>query len=246
MHLQRPPKSAAEIATLPAIGSTECTLFLRGAGHALEPETLVYVIREAVKIRNTELIEMASLYLAGTVTVAESVSRGKHAERVLWAVGAGRFGFSGDPAMLDEFWKASLDGMWDAILAGRDQKPFWEANFGQALYAKCLDVGRPLYRRWKREAPLESLPHLQGADLGREILARLGEEVILQAIRRLPRSEAQAAMLHWVDGRPIDSPEPGSVRNLMGLSARQVHYLLRNAQRRLAQDPGIRDLREAS
>ena len=245
MGLVRPPQSAAEIATLPAIGSTECVQFLRGAGHSLDPETLVYVIREAVQIRNTELIEVAGLYLTGAGDPAEPGPRRAHAERVMWAC-ARRFGFPGDPAILDEFWRACLDGMWDAILAGRDEKPFWEANFGQAFYAKCLDVGRPLYRRWKREVPIESVPALRGADVGGELLARLGEEVILQAIRRLPPQEATAAMLNWVDDRPVDSPDPGSVRNLMRLSARQVHNLLSNAQRRLLQDPAVRDLREAS
>ncbi len=245
MQLERPPKSAAEIATLPAIGSTECTQFLRGAGRSLDPETLVWVIRAAVEIRNTELIEVAGSDLAGAGEPAAPGSRRTHAEKVIWAV-ARRFGFPSDAAILAEFWRASLDGMWDAVLAGRDQKPFWEANFGQALYAKCLDVGRPLFRRWKREVSIESVPPLRGGDVGGEILSRLGEQVILQAIRRLPPQEAHAAMLHWVDGRPVDSPDPDSVRNVMRLSARQVHNLLSNAQRRLAQEPAVRDLREAS
>jgi hypothetical protein len=245
MQLVRPPKSAAEIATLPAIASTECTLVLSGAGHAFDPETLVYVIREAVDVRKTELVQVAALHLMGAGEPTEPGSRRTPAEKVIWAV-ARRFGFSSDLRILDEFWRACLDAMWDALLAGREEKPFWEANFGQALFAKCLDVGRPLYRRWKKEVPMESVPTLQGVDVSGDLLARLGEEAILQAIRRLPTKEAHAAMLHWVDGRPVDSPEPGSVMNVMKLSARQVHNLLSSAQGRLARDPVVRDLREAS
>lgn len=245
MEPDRPPKSAAEIATLPPIGSTECAQFLRGAGPSLEPETLVYVIREATRIRSTELIQLASMHLVGTGDLAAPGTTRTHAERVILSV-ARRFGFNRDPAVLEEFFKACLDGMWDAILAGREKKHFWETSFPNALYLKCIDIGRPLYRRWRREVPIETVPMLSGPDVLGETLSRMGEETILESIRKLPAQEAQAAMLHWVDGRPVDSSDAGSVRNVMGLSARQVHNLLANARRRLAQDPAVRGLREAS
>jgi len=245
MEPERPSKSAAEIATLPPMGSTECAQFLRGAGPSLEPETLVYVIREATGIRNTELIQLASMHLVGTGDLGPPGTTRTHAERVILSV-ARRFGFNRDPAVLDEFFRACFDGMWDAILAGRSRKPFWEASFRNALYSKCIDIGRPVYHRWRKDVPIETLPPLSGPDVLGQTLALMGEETILEAIRKLPPSEAQASMLHWVEARPVDSPDPGSVKNLMGLSARQVHNLLANARRRLAQDPAVRALREAS
>lgn len=245
MGLKRPDRSREEIAGLPEIHTTECDAFLRASGDSLAPETMVYVIREAQRARKTILIEICGRYLTGAGQPIRPDAGTTVTERVIWAV-ARRFRFPDNPTVLQDFWSECLDGMWDAILLGRDRKPFWEANFGQALYAKCLDLGRPRYRRSVKEVSLENLQPPAGADVLADIMAHLGEAEILRAIRRLPRQEAQAAFLHWVEKRPVDSAAAGSVRNVMGLSARHIHNLLSNAQERLAQDPIIRTLREDS
>ncbi len=245
MEPQRPPKSAAEIATLPPMGATECVQFLRDAGASLEPETLVFVVREAARIGKTELIQLASIHLVGTTTPSSQGATRTHAERVIMSV-ARRFGFGREQGVMEEFFNSCLDGMWDAILAGRTKKPFWETSFHKALYGKCVDIARPLYHRWRKNVPIDSLPALSVPDVLEQTLALMAKHVILEAIRKLPPPEAQAAMLHWIEGRPVDSPDTGSVMNLMGLSARHVHNILANARRRLAQDPAVRALREAS
>lgn len=245
MALERSPQSRAEIAALPPIGTTECEQVLRESGGRLAPESLVHVIREAAETRNTGLIELCGRYLTGSGGPGWPGSAKTAADRVIAGV-ARRFGFHEDPVVLELFWAASLDAMWDGILAGWAQKPFWEVSFRHTLWAKCIDVGRPLYNRWERESKsdisLETIPELAGPDALDGLVGRLGEEVVLAAIRRLPSKEAQAGLLHWVEGRPIDSADSGSVSNIMGLSARYVHTLLNKARQRLVQDPDIRSL----
>lgn len=243
MGLNRPPKSAAEIATLPAFDSTECAQLVRTAGSSFEPETLVYIIREAIRAKRTELVVVAGECLA---TPGTPPGRARTpVDRALTRT-ARVFGFMKNPALLDEFCKACLDLMWDGILAGREEKPFWEVNFRHTFRAKCIDAGRPLYHRSRRYVSIESVPNLTQGDPSIVILAQIGIERILEAISRLPPPEARVAMLHWVEKRPVDSPDPGSVARIVGLSPSHVHNLLRNARARLAGDPAIQDLRDAS
>lgn len=245
MEPERPERSRDEIASLPSIGTTACLQFLREAGRQLAPETLVYVIREAARARNTELVQLCGRYLIGAGEPVDSGAHMTEAERIIASVGR-RFGFDGDDAVLEEFWRACLDAAWRAILEGSERKPFWERAFGRALYAKCIDVGRPLYRRRSKETRLDLNRDRIEVGILEAMIARQGAEMILRAIRDLPEEESHAAMLRWIEKRPIASPDPRAITHVMGLSPRHIHTLLNRARGRLGRHPSIRSLREDS
>jgi DNA-directed RNA polymerase specialized sigma24 family protein len=208
---------------------------LRQLAKTLAPETLVYVIREAIRTGDaTEVMQICSRGLQ------------QHAERVIRWVDRAKFGFHESPDLFSDYCEASLDSMWDGIMAGTEGKPYWEENFGQALFGKCIDVGRPLYRRQLTHISLEALPEDPGQDGVRDAFQKLQQREVQEAIRRLPPDEADAIQLHYIEGRRVDSPKPGSVRNIMGKSASRIHELLAQGRRRLASDPVMRGLHDTN
>jgi hypothetical protein len=232
MEPNRPTRSRQELAALPPEG-TEREQYLRRTAGGLAAETLVCHIRNAASRRDTVVMQLCDSALRGW---AESVIR----------AAARKFGFHRDVDRLEDFYKACLDAMWDGVLAGSDKKPRWEENFGQALYGKCIDVGRPMFRRARRTIPLDLVEDEGATDGVAELLRNATRREILDAVRRLPEKEAQAVMLHYLEGRSIDSKDPGSVRSLMNLSPAHLHRLLKSARQRLAADPVMRRLYDES
>jgi DNA-directed RNA polymerase specialized sigma24 family protein len=140
--------------------------------------------------------------------------------------------------------------MWRAIYAGHAEKPLWESRFGFCLKQLCIQVARSLARRRKRENmqehPLPDGDEVAGSDfagsasLEAEVLGRIEAETLIAAIRRLPSRQAEAALLAWVEERPIEADAEDSVKNIMGITERRVYQLLEKARERLLQDPVIR------
>jgi hypothetical protein len=233
MEPNRPLRSQKEIAALPPVGTGRLQA-LRETANELSPETLVCEIRDAATRRDTATMELCYRPLV------------RHAEGIIASTARRKFGFHDAPDTYAEFAAACLDAMWDGILAGRGAKPRWEENFGQAMFGKCIDVGRPIYRSQLRHASLDALPVDSGVDGVALAAARSRSREIMSSIRRLPPLEAQAVLLHYVEGRPIDSQDPGAVCNIMHRSASNVHKLLENGRRRLAADPVMRELHDKS
>lgn len=247
MNVNRPPESAAEIASLPAPGTTEREAYVRAHADRFTPETLVFLLREALGSGNTALFERCAIALAGRVGPGGNWVGG-HCEAMVWSM-ARSFGFRNDPETLQDFRQQCHMGMWRAIHAGVAEKPFWEARFGLALKHSCIDEGRMLVRRLKElewaderaELPEDAVG--EGEDrpgLDAQVWDRIVEQDLRAAVRRLPPRQARAAFLTWIEGRPVGSDDPRSVKNLMGVTEQAVYALLRKAKVTLAADPELR------
>ena len=245
MDLQRPPKSAD-----PPLGTTECEVHVRAKGPTLTAETLVYLLRESADVANTAFFSMCGGFLVGHRQGDGSWTGGR-SEKIIMSVGTW-CGVNSDEGRMNEFRGECHSELWKAILDGRDAKPYWEERFGRALKDKCIDVARKVFGQARRDKKLktkamgEALAMQQDAvPLDEEVFERLEPRtdhvpLILAAIRRLPKRQAQAAFLRWVERRPIDSGDHRSVRKVLGITARAVHHLLKKARTALSSDPIVR------
>jgi hypothetical protein len=237
--LQRPSKSAAEVKALPPLGSTECSALMRDRGHSYAPETLVYVMREAIQVRATDLFELAFRLITGKPV--GNRWEGGHCERTIASLSRA-YGFNTNSELRLAFRSRCLVALADAVHAGSATKPYWEERFGAAFKDACIDVARSLSRPRNRDmeagvasddAPdvdeIEPAVELIDAELAKRLSQPHHESIVLQAIRALPRRQGQAVMLAWMEGRPIEGEVNDTVAKLMDISPRAVYKLLEKA-----------------
>ena len=251
MELQRPKRSADQIAALPPFGSAEREAFVRTRGASFAPETLVYLLRESAERADTSLFHFIGTLLVGQVD--GDGCTGGHCEAIIMSV-AVSVGLHRDRNRLKEFRARVYRAMWTAIQAGADEKHFWEERFGAALKDKCIELARRLGAERRRQLHQEEDvddPAVRSAlsDQGRAAdhgLGSLDAEAISQAIDELPDRQRRAAFLTWVEGWPVVGQSGDCVAKMMGISETAVHNLLAKARAKLAAHPVIRDLRNAS
>jgi DNA-binding CsgD family transcriptional regulator len=238
--LQRPANSAAEIEALPPLESTEGSAHVRQHGQSYAPETLVYLMREAIKLRNTMLFEMGYKFLIGEPRGGRW--EGGHCERTIASL-ARAYGFYTNRDLRLGFRSRCLVSLSEAIYAGRAAKPYWEERFGDAFKKACIDAARslslPRNRDMEAGVTRDSDDVIDVDDLDPEIplidaevAERLSkphhEAAVLQAVRALPHRQGQAVML-WLEGHPIEGPADDTVAKIMNISPRAVYKHLRNA-----------------
>jgi hypothetical protein len=250
MDLQRPPRSAVEIAALPAFGTAAFESYVHARGKEFEPETLVYILRESITASDTSLFNHCGRLLIGDRDEGGRWS-GRHCEPIIMTV-ATDFGFCHNEALLREFRTEVYGEIWRAIYADRSAKHFWEERFGLALKYKCIDVARRLNRQRQREQrherrqlEWESETLAEEQDQKRvedDVLERIDERVLLRAIRKLPPRQSRAAFLVWVEGRPVEGEDDGSAAKVLDVTPRGVYKLLANAKTTLTSDPVIRTM----
>ena len=246
MDDDRPPAVAAEIAGLPPLGTPECEEYIRLRGASLRPETLVHVIRAGAAAGDTSLFDLCGRLLLGR-RGDDGRWSGGHCEAIIMSL-AKFYGFHTDPTTLDEYRGRCHTELWMAIYAGHGAKPFWECRFGLCLKQKCIEVARAVGRQRQREREqfsFEDMNETRGetatpGTLDNTVLGHLTVEALTAAIRRLPPRQAQAALLAWVEGRPIDSDIPTSVKSVMGISGSAVNQHLAQARANLRKDPVVR------
>jgi DNA-directed RNA polymerase specialized sigma24 family protein len=145
--------------------------------------------------------------------------------------------------------------MWKAV---HDGLPFWEMRFGMAFRQKCIDAAQSVVRQSSESVQQRAFgsaasgatldvdeisdPHEDRID--DEVAARLSstahQELLLSAVRRLPKRQGAAALFAWIEGRTIEGQGPDTVSSLMAITPRAVRMLLANARRTLQSDPAIR------
>jgi DNA-directed RNA polymerase specialized sigma24 family protein len=246
-NLDRPPKSAAEIKALPSLGTTEGLQHVRENGEIFAPETLVYVMRDALVREDPTLFELAARFLVGR----RSGDRwqGGHVERTI-----AKLAWRLDADLRPDFRSKCLSALFAAIYAGREAKPFWEERFRRAFKMVCVDNARALYRLRQREQEIfhdsddvdftekvtdSRTDHVEDGLV--EALSRPEHErVVLTAVRALPERQGQAVMLAWMEGRPIEGHGPHTVAKVMGISTRRVYQLLEAALSRLRANEALR------
>lgn len=251
----RPPKSVAEIAALPAPGTTQCLEFLRAGAGSLTPETLVHVAREAIRVRDGELHGLAVMALLGSPAQNGTIVGG-HCEAII-RNRARAFGFD-EPADLEDFRGDCLSRLVEAIHPGPKAKEYLEHRFFDCFLGLCVDVGRGLKLRRKtvRLAPgeangyevewLESL-----ADPDEDSTSDNSDDPVVssetkvrlhRAILRLPPRQRTAVQLRLLLGLPVTGDGPRTVVSIMRVSETNVYKLLDKAKRTLRKDPDLRGL----
>ncbi len=253
MELLRPEKSSAEIAALPALGTTQCLAHVRLHGPAFAAETIVYLLRKALDLHDALFFELCARLLVGSEQSA-GYWQGGHCEGVVVNL-AKSFGFLTRAQTMREFRTRCHSQMWKAI---HDGGSFWEMRFGMAFRRKCIEVARALVRdasEGRRQGSFSStsgganpdvdqIAHPEQVLVDDEVAARLSnpihQGVVLAAVRRLPRRQGAAALLAWIEKRSIEGSGSGTVSTLMGITPRGVRLLLAKARRTLQTDPAIR------
>jgi hypothetical protein len=250
--LQRLPKSAAEIASLPEASSPEMDEYLAQNGRALSPETLVYLLRELVGSADRRLFHRCGELLIGIGTQPGRIEGG-HCEGIIRVL-AKYYGFS-SPDELKEYRAACYALLWRDVVAGRVKSPHLEERFGQAFKSRAIDAARSLDRLRRRvkdtvhiDVEEDSKPEagVASADVDSAVISAIDQVGLLAALRRLPCRQAQAAQLVWIDGWPIESEDDNemTVSKMMGISGRMVRKHLGVARNRLQSDPSLRALLE--
>ena len=253
MEFRRSAKSAAEIAALPALGTTQCMAHVRLHGPGFEAETLVYLLRRSLDLHDALFFELCGRLLIGSEG-PEGRWHGGHCEGVIVNLAAS-FHFQRDPRLMREFRARCHGDMWKAIYDGT---LFWEMRFGMALRQKAIDAAQSIVResseavqeRAFSSAASGAIPEVDEiadpdeARIDDDVAARLSnpihQGVLLSAVRRLPKRQGAAVLLTWVEGRPIEGPGEDTVSSLMAITLRAVRMLLAKARKALQSDPAIR------
>lgn len=252
MKLHRTAKSAAEIAALPELGTTQCLAHVRLNGSGYTAETLVHLLRASLGLHDTAFFELCGRFLIGT-RGPDARWHGGHCEGVIFNLGRS-FGFLANSELMREFRTNCHGEMWKAI-HNHNGHSFWEMRFGLAFRQKCIEVARSLVRR---STPTDQRRYVTGdagqeeidrfadpnqAMIDEEVAARLSNpihrEVILGAVRRLPKRQAAAVLLAWIEGRQIEGPGDDTVSSLMGITPRGARQLLAKARMTLRANPAI-------
>lgn len=249
MSEERPPHVAKEIEELPPWGTPLCEEHVRTHGAALRPETLVHLLRTSSG-GDTALFPICGRLLIGQKGQT-GFWTGGHCEGIIMNL-AKHYHFDSDPELLYDFRADCYAGMWKAVHAGYAEKPFWEHNFYHCMKQLCIQVARKVRGRRTRERSEQALPESEdGEDLlpdpvsGEDLIFhRILKDDLLAAIRTLPERQAVAALLAWVDERPIEGDAEDSVAKVMGISPRAVYKLLVKARQRLLERPNIQKYKE--
>jgi len=251
VDLQRPKRSAEQIASLPPFGSAEREAFVRSHGASFSPETLVYLLRESAQRADTSLFHFLGTLLVGRIE--GDAYTGGHCESIIMSV-AVSVGLHRDRTQLQEFRARVYRSMWHAIQSGAEEKHFWEERFGAALKDKCIELARRQSAERRRQVHQETdvddpglrpvlSDHGRSADHG---LGGIDANAMMRAIDELPDRQRLAAFLTWIEGRQIAGDSDDCVARIMRISETAVHNLLAKARARLAAHPIIRELRNAS
>jgi hypothetical protein len=252
MKLQRTTKSAAEIAALPALGTTQCMAHVRAHGSRYDAETLVYLLRKALGLHDTPFFELCGRLLIG----AEGTDgrwHGGHCEAIIVNL-ARHFGFVADQQVIREFRANSHGALWKAIYG---KGPFWEMRFGMAFRQKCIEVARSLVRQPPEAAQARGFATAGGQVLDvddiadreetltdDQVVARLSnpmhQRILLAAVHRLPKRQGAAVLLAWIEGRRIEGAGSETVSSIMAISPRGARKLLAQARKTLQSDQAIR------
>jgi hypothetical protein len=228
---------------------------VRAHGGEYSAETIVYLLRQSLLVHDTPFFEQCGRLLIGSEE-SDGHWHGGHCEGVVVNL-ANSFGFLRNPELMREFRINCPSEMWKAI---HDGLPFWEMRFGLAFRQKCIDVARSLSRSMEtaEEEDLSGAPGEHVGDIDKiadpdkalvddEVVARLSspihQRVLLDAVRGLPRRQAAAALLTWVEGRQIEGPGAETVSSLMEITPRGVRLLLAKARKTLLADPTVRAIR---
>jgi DNA-directed RNA polymerase specialized sigma24 family protein len=204
-------------------------------------------MREAIRARRTDLFERCANALIGQIRPDGTWISG-HCQGIILAH-ARSFGLFNDSECLADYRQECLWETMRAIHAGSDKKGFWEERFGLALKQLCIDVGRRLVTRlrrfeWSKERTDpsdDSMDQVAGpSSVQDQVLSGIVYQDLTAAIRRLPPRQALAALLRWVEERPVTSANPGSVTQIMQISEQAVHGLLCKAKAGLQADQEIR------
>jgi RNA polymerase sigma factor (sigma-70 family) len=253
--IPRPPKSVAEIAELPPIGSTLCLEFMRLRGGSLAAETLVYIARAAVRARESELHQLAMLALFGT-PVESGTLVGGHCEGIIIRR-AREFGFD-EPADLADFRSDCLSRLVAAIHPGPAAKEYAEVRFFDFFHALCIDVARGLDLRrstvrlapgdaegletdWLESAANSSEDFAEETSIDR-IIDSENKFRLHRAVLKLPERQRTAIQLRYFLGLPISGTGTRTVISKMKVSEPNVYKLLARAMRTLRNDPDLRGL----
>jgi RNA polymerase sigma factor (sigma-70 family) len=250
--LDRPEKSAAEIAAIVTLGTTQSHAYVRDHGAELSAETLICIMRGAKQRQDTALFELAGVFLLGRPG-SDGRWTGGHCESVLAKL-ANTFGFRDQLERRVEYRSQCITELMRAIHAGTDKKPYWEERFGDAFRKACIDAARSMVRD-ERVALGQDLvgeddtdwddgvPDPRTDDANDDALTRLARQDrdsrLLNAVRLLPPRQSQAVLLHYFEERAIAGQSADSVAAVMGISETAVHKHLAKARARLRADTNL-------
>ena len=238
----RPKKSEQEIAALPPLGTTQREAHVRALAGDYTPETLVHLLREAHKRGDAQLFNFVGRQLIGE-SAAGGNWRAGFCEPIIVNLIKGT-PLAADSEARRDFRAACLAEMWIGVQQGFEKKPLWETRFGFTFRQKCIEVLRSFIRRDQVGEDLESdleltVGEMEDLKTSRKEAALLDRLALLDLIQRLPKQQAIAAMLYWIDGREIQGDED-SVTSVMGISYGAVYRHLRAALKTLKRDFGPR------
>lgn len=245
--MDRPARSRQELAEFPPANSLARVQYLRERGHTLSPETLVRVAREACTTGDRSLVQECGRLLYGT-----PLGNGRFTEgpcEPMITSHARHFGFGSKEEDRIEFRARCHAALWQAIMAGSEQKPFFEERFYPALKGLVIDVGRSMAAERDRhgldDPALDESSDYEGvAPVEGEIdpISGIVTDEIKDAIRRLPAPERDTAWLAWVQDWQIESKDPNAQRTVaaaLKITGRMVRKRLSAAVQRLREDPII-------
>ncbi len=254
--LNRPPRSAAEVAALEALDSTQRLAFVRERGSSLAAETLVYLMRLGYAERDTVLLEMAAKELLGHPDGAGNL-KGGHCEPIIGSIARTSFPQNARDRQT-EFRQRCLAAALLEIRAGAETKHYWEERFGAAFRTKCIDVRRKLHNEERREvlgselrdddedAWAESVVDPRSDDsvvLALHHLLRTERDAALwQAVNALPPRQREALLLRYREQLPIAGAGPRTICSVMRISEANGHKLLNKALARLRKNPELNSL----
>jgi DNA-directed RNA polymerase specialized sigma24 family protein len=250
-HSKRLAKSAAEIAALPTLGSTECLSRVRTNGATYCAETLVSLFRWATENHDSVFAEVCGRFLIGWQDPGGRWHAG-HCEGIMANL-AKHFGFARDSEEMLSFRSLCHENLWLAIRSGRD---FWEIRFGLAFRQKCIEAAKAVIRERKRlekMPPAIAAPELAAnedradtdvSSVDEEVLTRLSNPIyqarIHAAVWGLPEKQGRAVFLRFFEGWAIEGASRNTISAAMGVSAREVYKLLRTGLETLKSDPELR------
>jgi hypothetical protein len=211
-------------------------------GTGLAPETLVFLLRDQRRRSHVAAAERCAELLIGQ-PLEKGLFRGGHCEPIIRAT-AQDFGFADESDDLDEFRARCYEALTDAIVDGSGKQQFWEERFYLALKRRAIDAGRAMRAeshalvRIDEEHPAVDSPLVIPEE---HVSGRIDARCIMRVLRNLPRPQARAAWLVWVEGWHVESrdTEEMTAAKAMGVSGRMVRQYLAKARVTLMKDPVI-------
>jgi hypothetical protein len=250
--IDRPARSRRELSELPPADSRARVQYLRERGQTLSPETLVHVAREACTAGDRSVVQECGRLLYGVPLGNGRFTEG-HCEPMITSH-ARHFGFGNTEQDRIEFRARCHAALWHAIMAGSDQKPFFEERFYPALKGLVIDVGRSMAAERDRHGldnpALDESSDYEGVapvDGESDPINGIVTNEIKDALRRLPVPERDAAWLAWIQDWQIESKDPHEQRTVavaLKITGRMVRKRLTAAVQHLREDPIIARIRD--